>query len=186
MSGEVFAPKRILLRGNIVETVNVGQMIDGAIDISMSPEMAMTGMATRRISADPPGAFIFVCHCGHKRRVTHSETNFRCERGGVGPNCECDILWKRKIKPTGEVGEDGLPLYEDETTMETIEVVDEFSGKKEKKKVAVPIFVGRKVGELRAEDLKARMAAGEKDPYAGPSDHVSLKQYGGAKQEPKK
>jgi len=135
---------------------------------------------TRHLNADPPGAFIFVCACGHKRRVTHSETNFRCERGGVGPSCECDIIWYRKQRPTEEVDENGQTIYEDETVKEPIEVVDEFSGKKSKKMVDVPVFYGRKVGEVRAEEFKRRRDAGQ-PIFANPSDHVNLKQVGGEK-----
>ena len=178
MGGETYVPRKILLRGDIVETVNMASMIDGSVDINMSPEMVMTGMATRRLSADPPGAFIFVCHCGWKRRVVHTETNFRCERGGVGPECKCDIMWFRKQKKTDEVGIDGRPIYEDETTVETLEVVDDFSGKKEKRKVNVPVFIGRKVGEVRAEEMKRRHEAGEPEFY-NPSNHVNMKQVGG-------
>jgi hypothetical protein len=185
MPGETFTPKRILLRGDLVETVNLATMIDGSVDINMSPEMVMTGMATRRLAADPPGAFIFVCHCGWKRRVVHTETNFRCERGGVGPECKCDIMWFRKQRKTEEVNSQGQPIYEDETTMETLEMVDEFSGKPSKRKVAVPVFIGRKVGEVRAEEMKRRAAAGE-EQVAHPNDVVSLRQVGGAKPEVKK
>jgi hypothetical protein len=184
-SGEEFKPKRIMLRGNIVETVNIGQMIDGAVDIDMTPEMALTGMATRRLSADPPGAFIFVCHCGWKRRVTHTETNFRCERGGVGVDCKCDILWKRQQKKTDEVDENGMPVYADVTVPETVEAVDEYSGKTIKRKIDVPVFIGRKVGELRAEEFARRKEAGE-PIYSNPSDHKDMRQYGNQKQEPKK
>ncbi len=177
MPGETFVPKKIMLRGDIVETVSLANMIDGSVDITVTPEMAMTGMATRRLSADPPGAFIFVCACGWKRRVVHAETNFRCERGGVGPDCKCDIIWFRKQKKTDEVNEQGLPIYEDETVIETIDRVNEFNGKTEKVKVPVPVFIGRKVGEVRAEEMKRRKAAGEVE-VSHPSNHVNMVQIG--------
>lgn len=186
MAGEVYKPKRIMLRGNITETVNLNALVDGSVDLSVSPELAITGMATRHLNADPPGAFIFICHCGHKRRVIHTETNFRCERGGVGDACECKIVWFRKQRKTDELSDEGLPVYEDETVQETVEAIDEYSGKTIKRKIDVPVFIGRPLGEVRAEGLKEKMARTGKDPFAGPNDVVNLKQVGGAKQESKR
>jgi hypothetical protein len=94
-------------------------------------------------------------------------------------------MWFRKQRKTEEVNSQGQPIYEDETTMETLEMVDEFSGKPSKRKVAVPVFIGRKVGEVRAEEMKRRAAAGE-EQVAHPNDVVSLRQVGGAKPEVKK
>ena len=172
MAGEIYHPRKIILKGSIKELVTPGS--DGAVDGNQSDEMALTGSFTRTLNTDPPGAFIFVCHCGHKRRVTYEEANFRCERGGIGSN-ECDILWCRKRKKSeGEYDDMGRPLMEDETVMEQIEVIDEYSGKKRKVQVPRPQFIGRKVGEMRAEEFARRDARGEAR-YANPTnDKVML------------
>lgn len=178
MSGEVFKPKRIILKGRIKEQVMPGT--DGAVNEQTEQE-ALTGSFTRTLYADPPGAFIFVCACGWKRRVIYSETNFRCERGGPG-STECDILWMRKMRPTGEVNADGKEVMEDDTVLEEVELVEEFSGKRVKTKVPRPQFVGRKIGELRAEEFRARKARGE-EPVANPSNVAITTKIESAKQQ---
>jgi hypothetical protein len=167
MAGEIFKPKRIILKGKIKELVVPG--IDGAVD-EQSEEQAVTGAFSRTLYADPPGAYIFVCHCGHKRRVTHSETNFRCERGGVGSN-DCDIIWYRKQRPSGEVDAEGHEIMEDDTIEETLKIIDEYSGKPRTVKVPRPQFIGRKVGEMRAEEFRARAARGEAN-FANPTNTI--------------
>ena len=157
MAGEIFKPRRIITRGTIKELVRPG--LDGSAD-EQSEEQALTGSFTRTLAADPPGAFIFECHCGHKRRVTYEEKNFRCERGGIGA-MDCDILWTRKQKESEEIDENGKNIMVDDTVDETIEVVDDVSGKKRKMRVPRPVFVGRKVGELKAEEFARRKARGE-------------------------
>lgn len=180
MSGEIFSPKKIILKGRIKELVVPGR--DGAVDADQSDEQALTGSFTRTLHADAPGAFIFVCHCGWKRRVTYEETNFRCERGGVGSN-DCDILWQRKRKAVpGEFDAMGRPLFEDDVVDETIEVIDEYSGKKRKVKVPRPQFIGRKVGELRAEEFAARDARGEAR-FANPTNDKIMVNIESAKQQ---
>lgn len=170
MSGEVFAPKKIILKGRIKKLVVPGQ--DGAVNAEQNDEEALTGAFTQTITVDPPGAFIFVCHCGHMRRVVYSETNFRCEKGGVG-SMDCDILWSRRLKKSDEFDDQGRPVMVDDTVEETIEVIDEYSGKKRRVKVPRPQFYGRKVGELRAEEFARRDAKGE-PRYANPSDTIIM------------
>lgn len=178
MANEVFHPKKIILQGRIKELVVPGA--DGAVDGEQSEEQAMTGAFTRTTHVDPPGAFIFVCHCGHKRRVTYAETNFRCERGGIG-SMDCDILWSRKQKASGEVDENGRPIMEDDTVEETVTVTDQYSGKPRKVKVPRPQFYGRKVGELRAEEFRKRAARGEAI-IASPTNEVVNLNYETEKQ----
>lgn len=162
MAGEVFKPKRVLTRGAIKEMVGQSQMGEtGKVDFEQTDQQAIEGVFTRRVSADPPGGFIFVCACGHKRRVTGEETNFTCERGGVSMNPECDIEWKRLRKKTGEVDENGDDVYEEVATQETVEVPDEFTGKKRKVKIDVPVFEGRRIGEVKRAEFARRKAAGE-------------------------
>lgn len=183
MSGEVFTPKRIIIRGKVTELLVPGEggSLDSAVD-AQTDQQALAGAFTRTIYADPPGAFIFVCHCGFKRRVTYSETNFRCERGGVGPACQCPILWCRKLKDSGEVDDYGQPIMVDDTVDELVEIVEEFSGKRKKVKVPRPQFIGRMVGELRAEEMRRRVARGE-PAVANPTNEVNKLQYETSKQQ---
>ena len=184
MSGETFLPKKIITRGKVTRLVIPGQAgsLDGAFD-APNDQQAMTGAFTQTLAADPPGAMIFVCHCGHMRRVTYSETNFRCEKGGVGNDCTCPILWKRKLKDSGEIDENtGAPILIDDTVDEMVEVVDELTGKKAKMKVARPQFEGRLVGELKAEELRRRAAKGE-TVYANPTNEVTMLNYQTSKQQ---
>ncbi len=186
MANEVFSPKRIITRGMIRKLVVPGEggSIDGAVNAQTDAE-ALTGSHTFTLAADPPGAFIFECHCGHMRRVTFMETNFRCERGGVGSDCTCPILWSRKLKDSGEVDDEGKPIMVDDTVDETVEVVDELSGKRRKVKVPRPQFIGRLVGELKAEEFARRKARGEA-PVANPTNEIVNLQYETQKQQMEK
>lgn len=183
MAGEVFAPKRIITRGTIKKLVvpGAGGSLDGAVNPQNEQE-ALTGAFTRTLAADPPGGFLFECHCGWIRRVTYSETNFRCENGGVGNDCKCPILWTRKQKDSGEVDDNGKPIFVDDTVDETITVVDDVSGKKSKMRVPRPQFVGRLVGELRAEEFRRRAERGE-PAVANPTNEVVMLNIESSKQQ---
>ena len=180
---ETFKPRRIITRGEISRIVTMGK--DGCIDAASLESSFQTGHFTQTLKADPPGGFLFECHCGHIRRVTYSETNFRCERGGVGKDCVCDILWRRLQKDSGEVDQDGRPIFKDDTTEETIEVVDDVTGTKMKMKVPRPQFVGYRVGVLRAQEFAARKARGEAE-IANPTNEVIMTHYETSKQQMEK
>jgi hypothetical protein len=173
MAGEVFKPKGVKTRGSFVEQVPSSQMGGaGKVDFEQDEANALNGSWTRRLVADPPGGFIFICHCGHKRRVVGEETNFFCERGGwTDGKTECDIEWRRMRKPTGEFDETGGEIHEDITEVQVIEVMDEFTGRKRKVKIDVPIFVGRRVGEVKREEFAKRKASGQVE-VANPSNQV--------------
>lgn len=197
MAGQVFKPKGVKTRGAIKEMVKGDQMgAVGKVDFEQSESDAAAGYWTRRLVADPPGGFIFICHCGFKRRVTGEETNFFCERGGWHEGkTDCPIEWKRLRTKTEEFDEQGGEIWEDVTETETIEVPDEFTGRKRKIKIDVPVFIGRLVGEVKNEEFKRRKAAGEMES-AQPSNTIinttySQKNDGQSagdkfKQEPKK
>lgn len=175
-----FKPRSVRTRGAIKELIGPGQMGGvGKVDYEQSDSEAAAGMFTRRLVADPPGGFIFECHCGHKRRVTGEETNFFCERGGwTDGKTECQIVWSRKrVKVEGEFDEEGRDVYEDVTEQETIEVPDEYTGKKRKVKIDVPVFEGRFVGDVKKAEFARRKAAGE-EVQAQPTNTVIQTTYG--------
>lgn len=176
--GKTFKPKGVQTRGSIKDLVNPSQLGGaGKIDYAQSDSEATAGVFTRRLVADPPGGFLFHCQCGHIRRVTGEELNFFCEYSGWtdGKTSCADgkvIQWSRLRKPVeGEIDEEGNQLYEDVTTDETIEVPDEYTGKKRKVKIAVPVFEGRYLGDVKREEMRRRKAAGE-ELEANPSNMV--------------
>jgi len=154
---EKVRPKRVILRGGVREIVT--GMQDGKVDFQGEGQ-AVAGVFTRTLKVDPPGALIFECVCGHKRRVLHSEKTFRCERGGW-PKPDCDILWTRRQKMSNEFDEEtGQPLWEDETEEVELEVIEEFTGKRKKAMVPCPIFEGRKLSEVKREEYARRRSLG--------------------------
>ena len=91
-------------------------------------------------------------------------------------NPECDIFWTRLRKKTGEVDENGNDIYDEVTTQETVEVPDEFTGKKRKVKIDVPVFEGRRLGEVKKAEFARRKAAGE-EVQAQPTNTVVKTEY---------
>jgi hypothetical protein len=76
------------------------QAMDGAWDQTA----AQKGMGMRRVAADIgktngpidiPSGFVFVCECGHARRVVDSEHAFTCERPNAKGAGGCGILWQK-------------------------------------------------------------------------------------------
>lgn len=183
--GKTFKPKGIYTRGAFTETVGQNQMgASGRVDYEQTENDAALGQFTRRLVADPPGGFIFVCACGWKRRVTGEETNFHCEATGWNDQGQTfcldgktSILWSRLRKPLeGEFDEFGGQAYEDITTEETVEVPDEYTGKKRKIKIQVPVFEGRLLGDVKREEFARRKAAGE-PVQVNPSNVVMMNTY---------
>jgi len=93
------------------------ESLDGAWDHTA----AQKGLGMRRVAADVgksngpvdvPSGFVFVCSCGHARRVVDSEHAFSCERPNGKGIPGCGILWQKDsyldeedIHPTS-----GLPI----------------------------------------------------------------------------
>lgn len=175
MAGETFKPKRVLMRGTIKETVGIGALTAGSVDIPEGEEAQMqaaSGIFTRRVVCEPPGAWIFECECGHKRRILDSERNFACEAEMVG-RPKCDIIWTTKPRGSGEFDDNGDEIMVPEMEKQTITVNDEWTKKPRKVTVEIPIFIGRRKGDVMRASRQAQAASGEGTQFSQPTNTIN-------------
>lgn len=166
--GRKFKPGRIWTKGGFKGMRGLGE--DGRVDLHSTD---LTGMSTYHVKVDPPGAILFECVCGYRRRVTSEEKHFRCEVEREYPNRKCNVLWHKDREKSGEFDDEtGDAIFVDAKVEQEEERVDEETGKLRKVKVKVPKIWGEYVGEAKRRSKLERDARGEVSYEQGPQEVV--------------